>query len=80
VPDSKRQNIVNDEASNIAEIAPMRKSLLNSGDGYLPAKAKKVGCEAIYIPGEDDTSPGEWTFHQNYNQGKYTRVLPPSYR
>lgn len=53
----------------------MNKAIPNSNDAYLPSKALKAGCEAIYIPDEDDNSPGQWTFHQNYNQGIRTLIL-----
>lgn len=48
----------------------------DSDDEGLPVKAKKAGCEAVYIKSEEDgEGSGYWHFSQKYGEGNHNNLL-----
>ena len=48
----------------------------DSDDEGLTVKAKKAGCEAVYIKSEDGSEgPGYWHFSQKYGEGNHNILV-----
>ena len=48
----------------------MNGSYTEPPDEYIASEAREAGCEAIYIPDEEEADAGRWHFTQKYDEGK----------